>query len=211
MKEYETIKNIAHATGPEHAVVLALMALFLAAILLSFSPVLSAQTSTQPAGDDPGWPREYNKDGHQVVVYQPQIESWQDNVLLKLKCAIAVTPKGAQEASYGALHFETQTETDTRERMVLLKEVKIESLFFPNIEDAQAAELQVVVKRVLPTDRSMLVSLDRILAYLEESKESVREVTVNLEKRARSDSQSGPATHCVQRQTGDSDYLSRGT
>jgi hypothetical protein len=186
MTGYKTFKHMTHAAGARHALVLVGVTWFFAtgafaSTLQNLPLVLSAQTPSESVVEDPGWPREYNKDGHQVVVYQPQIESWSHNVILELKCAIAVTPKGSQETSYGALNFETYTKTDTRTRMVLLTGVKIESVFFPDIKDEKAAELNAIAVSVLPTARTMLVSLDRILAGLEGYRKAEQEILVNLD------------------------------
>ena len=57
------------------------------------------------------WPRKYERDGNTVVVYDPQIDSWEDHELLKARSAIVVTAAGEKADAFGILEYEVKTET----------------------------------------------------------------------------------------------------
>ena len=76
--------------------VLALMLVL--GLLASTAPPLPAQT-TPPAGADVSlaagvWPREINVNGAIVLVYEPQIDRWQNN-RLEARAAVSLQPAGA--------------------------------------------------------------------------------------------------------------------
>lgn len=128
---------------------------------------------------DPGWPREYTKDGAKMLLYQPQVDSWEDYGTLTMRAAISVLPKGAKDPVFGALYVKAATKTDMETRTVLIKDIEVTSLRFPNLNDAEADKLTGLVKDSLPT--SEVVALDRVLAYLDESNQEVRSIEVNLD------------------------------
>ena len=54
-----------------------------------------------PTGPDP-WPRQVQLPDASVLVYQPQVESWQGNQLA-FRCAVAATPSGASAKTFGVI------------------------------------------------------------------------------------------------------------
>src|SRR5690349_24557095 len=69
---------------------------------------------------DGGWPRRYvAPDGAEVVIYQPQIASWQDQRLMRLHAAVAYTPKGSTAAPLlGTVIAEAHTRVSVEQRLV---------------------------------------------------------------------------------------------
>ncbi|MCP3902372.1 MAG: hypothetical protein GY715_01955 [Planctomycetes bacterium] len=147
----------------------------------------AAEPAEDPAGEgDPDapiltWPRVYEGDRGETVVYQPQIDGWTDFTVLTARAAIVVTPAGGGEPAYGMVALEARTRVDLAEREVLLDQLAIRDVTFPGTEEAMAAPLAGIVHGTLPQGRSLLTSLDRLLAALERGKQSVREIEVNLE------------------------------
>ncbi len=133
--------------------------------------------------EDPGWPRLYTHAGHRVMVYQPQIESWENWTNLSARAVVAVTPVGtnAGDAFFGVLQLELTTSIDFGSRTVLLKRRRPAEVRFPDVDSGEAAKLVAIVKEALPDKRAMLYSLDRLLAAFEFSREPRRAVEVNLE------------------------------
>ena len=74
--------------------------------------------------DENGWPRELDADFGQVIMYQPQVESYAGNKL-EARAALSVTPKGETTPVFGAMWFEARMETDTDTRMVSLESIKV--------------------------------------------------------------------------------------
>src|SRR5215469_15139086 len=58
-----------------------------------------AAASTAPAPSTsalvaPSWPKTFEKDGNQIIVYQPQLKSWEKYRTLVADTAISITPAG---------------------------------------------------------------------------------------------------------------------
>jgi hypothetical protein len=54
---------------------------------------------------DPGWPRKLVKPGGTVLVYQPQVDDWQNFTDIKWRAAFQLTPNGGKQI-VGAASFE---------------------------------------------------------------------------------------------------------
>jgi hypothetical protein len=71
-----------------------------------------SKTANQPAQADGGWPRYYTTPGGaSIVVYTPQIASWQNQKDMVLYAAVAYTPMGATKASFGTVKAEATGNT----------------------------------------------------------------------------------------------------
>ena len=137
--------------------------------------------AAEPEPFKEGWPRLFQTKGSQVVVHQPQLTEWEDHKILRAQAAVAVTLKGQKTEYFGAIYFETGTEVDFVERMVVMKSLRLTKLVFPNVNASTAKECQATVMDALPKDKVMLISLDRVLASMERSKLETRTTPVNLD------------------------------
>ncbi len=110
------------------------------------------------------WPREIEKKNETVVLYQPQLESFESNIL-QGRMAVSVKPKG-KEMVFGAMWFKAQMETDLEYRTVMLKSIDITQSRFPDIDEkkveAFSNELEDDIEGM-----DIVMSLDHILADLE--------------------------------------------
>ncbi|MFX0203174.1 MAG: hypothetical protein ACFFCW_44280 [Candidatus Hodarchaeota archaeon] len=77
-------------------------------LLFSFVPFLRAQTESP---DDTGWPREITHEMGTVIICQPQLDSFKNNVL-EGRSAVSVTLKDSYEPVFGAAWFKARVETD---------------------------------------------------------------------------------------------------
>ncbi len=127
------------------------------------------------------WPREYKTDGHEVIVFQPQIESWPEHKSMTAQAAIAVTPKGEKEPAYGGIQIETETETSLEDRTVLFKDLKLVKVWFPNADKEKSDSWEKIVRTAIQPQKSMLVSLDRVVSNFERSQQQQRTIEVNLD------------------------------
>jgi len=114
----------------------------------AFSKTLQTQNtgksapSVEPVQADGGWPRSYvTPTGADVVVYTPQIASWDNQKQLVLYSAVAYTPKGASEPVFGTVKAEAATSVALRERLVNLSVVKITDANFPTLTKDQVQEI----------------------------------------------------------------------
>ena len=131
------------------------------------------------AEDEPGlkWPKEIEKNGTVVVLYQPQLESLKGNIL-EGRLALSVTPKD-EEIIFGALWFKATLETDYDDRTALLKKLDITRIHFPDYTDTARIERFTKLLEQEVESWNMLMSLDRIMAGLEET-ESLKTISDKL-------------------------------
>lgn len=145
--------------------------------LITFSGAVFAQGEESAEG----WPRSYKSGGNQVIVYQPQLDEWQDYKLLIGKAAVVVELQGQSQEYYGAIDLQATTEVDFDSRTVLMKKLEISKQTFPNIDEKLADKCQQVIKSSLPIGKSTTISLDRVLAGLERTAKQTKAILVNLE------------------------------
>src|SRR3984885_12966091 len=86
-------------------------ALVLTASVLGAAAGAFAQDS--PVGTPPPdpWPRGVDLGNAQVLVYQPQINSWNDNQL-DFRAALAIKPNGAKAETFGVIFATARTQVD---------------------------------------------------------------------------------------------------
>jgi hypothetical protein len=141
----------------------------LAAIAIVAAPgAASAQaaaptTTAVPAIPPDPWPRVVDLKNGQVLVYQPQVNSWQGN-RLDFRCALAIKPQGAQDESFGVVFANVRTEVDKVARTVVFEDFKFTKVDFPTLPNrgaAYAPELQAEFAKTIRT-----IALDRLTASL---------------------------------------------
>ncbi|UCF21097.1 MAG: hypothetical protein JSU87_06840 [Gemmatimonadota bacterium] len=115
--------------------------------------------------EDLGWPREFEHDGVRIIIYQPQLETF-DGDRLTGRSAVSVFAEGESEPAFGAVWFDAFVETDRENRSVTVVNVAVPRVRFPNASEEQGARLASVLEREIGT-WDMVVSLDRILTGLE--------------------------------------------
>jgi hypothetical protein len=128
-----------------------------------------------------GWPREYQHEEGDVVLYQPQLDEWKNFTTLTAKAAVSVQFKGSDEFQYGAIYFKATTEVDKEEDEVLLDELTITKTHFPDIDDEIAAKAGELVEKAISVKGSTIMSLDRLVADMEAEAQNVREINLNLD------------------------------
>jgi hypothetical protein len=122
----------------------------------------AAAHSSQPSGqalsvqDDfrVGWPRQVVAGDFQVELFQPQIESW-DNLVMRCRLAMAVTPAGGSAPEYGILGLSAGTLIDKQSGTVFMQQMTIESLDLPG-DPARAQALRTALAPKLPSLAGML-------------------------------------------------------
>jgi hypothetical protein len=107
----------------------------IAAFAIASASLLFA--SATPA-QDPGWPRKLVKPGGIVLVYQPQVDDWQNFTEIKWRSAFQLTPNGGKQI-VGAASFEATTEVNTDNHTVLIQYQCHEYVFSGAEPDSDAA------------------------------------------------------------------------
>ena len=129
-----------------------------------------AQSESAPAAEaDGGWPRTYTgADGARVIMYEPQIASWEDQKLMTLHAAVSHTRAGSEMPQLGTIIAEADTRVSVEHRLVDFSSVRIVQSHFPNASRDQATTIAAAVKDAIPPGERV-IALDRVLAYLDAS------------------------------------------
>jgi hypothetical protein len=117
---------------------------------------------------DQGWPRQKQQDGNTLVYYQPQLDSWKDQKVLKARIAVELTLQGQKQPIAGAVWITADTETDLESRTVTLDDIEVEKTSFAVLDPELASTAEKAVKAMIPR-KSIPVSLDRILVGLRQA------------------------------------------
>jgi hypothetical protein len=122
------------------------------------------------AAVDGGWPRGYvTPGGARVVLYQPQVASWEGQRHMVAYAAASYLPEGAKRPELGTLKVEADTEVSLEERLVRFSVLKITETNFQTLPKAQTQELvDEIDKAIPPEDR--FFALDRVLAQVDKSR-----------------------------------------
>ena len=144
-----------------------------AALLMAPGGALDAymQVASAPAADaaDGGWPRHYvAPDGAEVVIYEPQIASWQDQAHMTLLAAVSYMPKGSTMPQLGTINAEAHTRVSVEQRLVDFSSFGIVQSNFAGVTREQAGAAVAAIKASIPLSERV-VALDRVLAYLDAS------------------------------------------
>jgi hypothetical protein len=129
--------------------------------------LMAAGFPARAAADEPVWPRERDQDGARIIFYQPQIDDWKQFKIVSGRMAISLTPKGGKQ-HVGVVTLQMDTDTDMDSRTVLLSNPTITSTSFPGEDPASAKKLDQLVRTFLKPDATMTISVDRLVASVEE-------------------------------------------
>jgi hypothetical protein len=127
--------------------------------ITALSAAAFAQGNPEGAPPHDPWPRGVDLGDAQVLVYQPQINSWTGNQL-DFRAALAIKPTGAKAESFGVIFATARTQVDKVLRTVTFENLKISKIDFPTLPNrgaAYAGELQTQFAASLRT-----MSLDRL-------------------------------------------------
>ncbi|HTO08742.1 MAG TPA: hypothetical protein VMR86_16970 [Myxococcota bacterium] len=116
----------------------------------------------QPASADP-WPRQLPFGDGSLVVYQPQVESWQGNQI-QFRAAVAFRSASGDAQHYGVIWASARTDVNRELRQVTLSDLALTRSSFPGVSD-DGADYLAVLRQELPL-QSRTVSLDRLVASL---------------------------------------------
>ena len=154
--------------------------LFITAMVMAFATWgfgADANSAGEPnTQTEAAWPRLKTVEGYNVSVYQPQIESWENNAI-KARAAIVAKAQGSDKPIYGAIFFDGKTDINKEERKVNLTELKIEKVVCPTAPQKQD-ELKAKLSKLVP--ETLSTSLDHLEVSLAMSKarQNVKEAPI---------------------------------
>jgi len=118
---------------------------------------------------DRGWPRGYNLPSEgQIVIFQPQFASWDDQKHAVALAAISYVAKGADKPVVGTIKIEADTQVALEQRLVRFSTFKITEANFQTLPKEQTAEIVKEIEKNIPED-DRIIALDRVLAYVDKS------------------------------------------
>src|ERR1700727_711758 len=143
----------------------------LAASVVPFASMQAAAASPVPASAPvpPAWPKIIDRDGNHIIVYQPQLKSWEKYRTLVADTAISITPAGGKQI-LGVISWRANTLANVSERTVYVSDIEVLSSRFPTLDPEHEAEMQKKLSHVYPT-MTFNVSLNHMIASLEKVKE----------------------------------------
>ena len=134
-------------------------------ILFALSVLLVAATGAQ----DQGWPRQFTKPGGKVVLYQPQVDDWNNYQQVDARMAFTITPTGGK-THVGVVTVRLQSAVNMDAHTVFLSDPQITSISFPSLDTATAAQMDQLMRSFLNPAATFNISLDRLVASVKKDK-----------------------------------------
>ncbi len=147
-------------------------------VLAALAAVLSIggpSWTDEEEGGEQGWPREYSSAKGSIILYQPQVERWDDFALLFARAAASVKKAGSEEEHIGAFTFRADTLTDEDQRMVVIDHIQVTDANFPDLTEEQEARLLKAASDLFPRG-PVTHSMDRLLSAMAREQIMTREV-----------------------------------
>ena len=128
----------------------------------------SAASASVPV--DRPWPRSYQApSGAGILIYQPQIASWENQKHIVGYAAVSYLPSGETEKpSVGSLKIESDTNVALNERLVKFTTLKITEANFQSLTKEQTREVISEIEKTIP-EEDRTIALDRVLVSIEKS------------------------------------------
>src|SRR3954447_9277790 len=126
-------------------------------------------SGSTPEAIDGGWPRAYDlASGGSILVYQPQISSWDSQKRMVAFSAVSHRTTGAEKPALGTVKLEAETTVSVSDRLVKLQNLKITDANFSTLSKDQVREITTQIDKAIP-DGDRVIALDRLLANLDKS------------------------------------------
>lgn len=114
------------------------------------------------------WPQEITADEGTIVVYQPQPESLDGNVL-EGRAAMSLEHNDESDPIFGAFWFAAKIDTDNDAGTAMIHDVKVTNVRWPDSKDAGEQRFTSLIESNIP-QAGFEISLERLSASLETAK-----------------------------------------
>jgi hypothetical protein len=139
-------------------------------------PTLAATAASTTPPVDGGWPRFYNlSSGGSILIYQPQIASWEKQAHLVAFSAVSFRSKTSEKPTVGTVKLEADTKVALEDRLVSFQNMKISEANFTSLPKEQVREIVAEIDKGIPDDERV-IALDRVLVNLDKSQIVVKNV-----------------------------------
>ena len=105
-------------------------------------PSTTAAQAANPAPIDGGWPRLANlPSGGTILIYQPQVASWDKQAHLVAFSAVSHRAKAVDKPAIGTIKLEADTKVALEDRLVSFQQMKITEANFQTLPKEQVREV----------------------------------------------------------------------
>ena len=130
-------------------------------------------TATTPAVSDAivdgGWPRAVlTAAGGQLLIYQPQISTWERQKDMLAYAAVSYLTKGATRPELGTVTLEATTDVALEERLVRFTNIRVTESNFPKLTRDQVRDITDTIVSGIPV-AERFIALDRVMAMVDKS------------------------------------------
>ncbi|HXI29860.1 MAG TPA: hypothetical protein VNG89_15585, partial [Vicinamibacterales bacterium] len=133
------------------------------------APTTAAPATAAPATNDGGWPRAYlSPRDAAVVLYEPQIASWDGRARMVAYAAIAYQAKGAEKPALGTVKVEAATSVSMPSRLVRFSPIRVTETSFASLGRDELQDIVGEITSGIP-DQERVIGLDRVLAQVDKS------------------------------------------
>ena len=132
-------------------------------------PRRRARRSPSNTAVDGGWPRVYDlPSGGTILMYQPQIATWDKQTHMVAFSAVSLRANGAEKPVLGSIKLEADTKVALDERLVNFQNLKIAEANFKELAKERVAEVVAQITKAIPPEERV-IALDRILVNVDKS------------------------------------------
>ena len=151
------------------AALLAVTALIAGSVPRTIGAQAVPASATPDATVDGGWPRAYlTPAGAQIMIYQPQVASWNGREQMVAYAAVAYQPEKAPKESLGTVKIEAATSIALEDRLVRFSPLRITETNFGALPKEQVQDVLAALETHIP-DHERVIALDRVLASIDRS------------------------------------------
>lgn len=133
------------------------------------APTRRARPQSIQQAADGGWPRGYSLPNEaQIMIFQPQVASWENQKHMVARAAVSYVPKGEEKPTLGTITIEADTSVALHERLVKFSTLKISEANFQTLSKEQTREITTEIEKTIP-DQERVIGLDRVLSQVSNS------------------------------------------
>ena len=126
-------------------------------------------TAVEAPPIDGGWPRVYPlESGGSVLVYQPQVANWKDQMHMVAFSAVSYRDSSGGKPALGTLRLEADTSVSVTDRLVSFRNLRTVEANFQTLPKEQVRQVAATIEKVMPPD-DRVIALDRVLANVDKS------------------------------------------
>ena len=133
------------------------------------APAAAGATVAVDTAVDGGWPRVYDlPSGGTILLYQPQIATWDKQTHMVAYSAVSLRASGAEKPVLGSIKLEADTRVALDERLVNFQNLKITEANFKELAKERVAEVVAQITKAFPNEERV-IALDRVLVNVDKS------------------------------------------